>query len=126
MGDALSLVASFVKRPESYNKLCPSCSIYGDFGSEQTIPVALAPDAPTRATVPHGTVVSDVHGDYGLRLAGASVLRGSAVIDSRNGNLVGMLTALGAAGDAGQDQTRLAVGKAVNDLTGYAVATFER
>jgi len=125
MDDILSLVASFVTRPESYNKLCPSCSMYEDFGSEQTIPVAFAPDVPTRATVSHGTVVSDVHGNYGFRLAGASVLRGSAVIDSRNGDLVGVLTALGP-GDAGQEEGRLVAGKAVNDLTGYTVAMFER
>lgn len=126
MGDTLSLVASFVKRPESYNKLCPSCSMYADFGSEQTIPVALAPDAPTRATVPHGVVVSDADGGYGLRLGDMSGLLGSAVIDSRNGDLVGMLTVPREAGDAGQDHVRLSVGKAVNDLTGYAVAMFGR
>jgi len=39
MGDTLSLVASFVKRPESYNKLCSSCCVYADFGADQTIPV---------------------------------------------------------------------------------------
>gem|GEM_PF-3296897 len=125
MGDVVSLVASFSSRPASYNKLCRSCSMYADFGATQTIPVSLPATAAGQRIAPRGVLVSDAEGNYGLEVAGLG-LAGSAVVDSRNGDLVGIITVPPGTGAHGWDQARLSTGQTVNDLTRYAVVTFEQ
>ncbi len=125
MDDVVSLVTSFARRPASYSKLCPSCSMYADFGADQTIPVALAPPGPRQA-VAHGVVASDSEGNYGIAAGAAPGMSGAAVLDARNGNLVGIITVPPGAGPDGWRQARLSTGRTVSDLTRFAVTTFER
>ena len=124
LGDDMILISSFATRPESYNRLCPACSMFADLGTAQHIPVSLpAPNSDTGAVI-RGMVVTDNAGKYQIRFDDqtTSEISGAPIIDTQTGDLVGIvLVPPNGSGEEGQ----LSMGKVANDLTRLAVGTFE-
>lgn len=118
---------TFEQRPPSLNSLCPNCRAYRSFGANQRMQVVSMLSAGAGPAIPStGTLLVDQYGRYLLALPAAHGTSGSAVLDARNGYLVGIVLSgsLLPSTEAGWN-TRVAPGGVVFDSVRRAVDLWE-